>query len=198
MYLVHCSICTQMSKSWSSYFCACFRNALAALHYNENSLRQTCGYSVRFPKYKNGLPAVRALKGKPTCSTVICTMKHFKCLKSRPVWYFVIKCLLSCLFYRICKNVDWGAATQVHHRPVFTFTCFIRWWSQSQSPGHPSIRNDSARYGASCGCLQSSFWETMKRYTCILECLLSSTNPTDLFVVFRVRKASEINNIRST
>ena len=143
MYLVYYSIYIQISNRWSSYLFVCFRTALAALHYNENSVRQNSGYSVRYPKYKNGLPAVRTLKGKPTYSMINFIMKHFKYLSYRPVWDLVIKCLLSCLFYRICTDVDWRAATQVHHR--LACTRFIHWWSQSQSAAHPSIWNDSAR-----------------------------------------------------
>jgi hypothetical protein len=45
-----------------------FRIALAALHYNENSLRVTTAHAVKYPKYKHGMPAVRAIKEKPTHS----------------------------------------------------------------------------------------------------------------------------------
>ncbi len=45
-----------------------YRMALAALHYNENSMRVKTGYAVRYPKFKQGLPAVRAMKSKPRYS----------------------------------------------------------------------------------------------------------------------------------
>ena len=75
-----CLICAHHPELKLSNTLSIFRTALAALHYNENANRMTTGYDVHFPKQKQGEPAVKAHKEKPTFGKSYCLIK--KCAEN--------------------------------------------------------------------------------------------------------------------